>query len=127
MIHDDSNPTGAAPARETPRDASGDPPPAILDNVSPSPGNIPEAAMPPPASSQFDASIPEDLHTPWGWKDLLLFIGFGFLALLIAAVIVVSVAVFGFGMRMGDLNQTAAKSIVAVLSQGVWSGFVLLY
>jgi membrane protease YdiL (CAAX protease family) len=127
MTHDDSNPTGAAPARETLRDASGDPPPAILDNVSPSPENIPEAPMPPPASSQFDASVPEDLRTPWGWKDLLLFIGFGFLALLVSAVIVVAVAAFGFGMRMSDLNQTGTKSIVAVVSQVVWSAFVLLY
>jgi len=59
--------------------------------------------------------------------DLLLFIGLGFLGLLVAAVIVVGVAVLGFGTPVRDLNQTTAKSIIAVLSQVVWSGFVLLY
>ena len=59
--------------------------------------------------------------------DLLLFIGFGFLGLLVAALIVAGVAVFGFGVPMRDLNQPTLKSIVAILSQGVWSGFVLLY
>ena len=83
--------------------------------------------MPPPLASQFDASIPEDLRSPWGWMDLLLFIGFGFLGLLVAALIVAGVAVFGFGVPMRGLNQPTLKSIVAILSQGVWSGFVLLY
>ena len=78
----------------------------------------------------LDASVPVDLRSPWGWLDLLLFIGFGFLALMVAAGIVVGVAVLGFGMPMRDLTQestTPAKSIIAILAQGVWSGFVLLY
>ena len=40
------------------------------------------------------------------------------------------VAVLGFRMPMRDLGQastTPAKSIIAILAQGVWSGFVLLY
>jgi uncharacterized protein len=76
---------------------------------------------------QFDASVPEDLRVPWGWMDLLLFIGLGFLGLLVAAVIVVGVAVLGFGTPVRDLSQTTVKSIIAVLSQVLWSGFVLLY
>ena len=127
MIHDDSNPTGAVPAREPLRDVPGDEPPSMLETVSPSPGEIPEPPIPPPVSSKFVASIPEDLRSPWVGMDLLLFIGFGFLALLLAAAIVITVAVLGFGMPIRDLNQTTVKSIIAVLSQGVWSGFVLLY
>jgi uncharacterized protein len=127
MIHDNSNSSGAAPAPEPLRDASGDVPPPMVETVAPSPEQIPELPSTPQSPSQFDNSIPEDLRTPWGWKDLFLFIGFGFLGLLVAAVIVVGVAMVGFGMPMSELNQTSAKSIIAVLSQGVWSGFVLLY
>ena len=127
MIHDDSNPTGAASARAPLAAESGDAPRPVSDSASPSPGNIPTCPMPPPIASQFDASISEDLRSPWGWMDLLLFIGFGFLGLLVAALIVAGVAVFGFGVPMRDLNQPTLKSIVAILSQGVWSGFVLLY
>jgi uncharacterized protein len=127
MNHDDSNPAGAVPAREPLGEVPGNEPPSMLETVSPSPGKIPEPPIPPPVSSQFVASIPEDLRSPWVGMDLLLFIGFGFLALLLAAAIVISVAVLGFGMPIRDLNQTTVKSIIAVLSQGVWSGFVLLY
>ena len=126
MLHDDSNPAGAAPAREQLRDTSGDAPPPMMETASSPPEHFPEPpnAQPPP---QYDASIPEDLRSPWSWTDLFLFIGLGFLGLLISAAIVVAVAVLGFGMPMSALNQTGAKSIVAVLSQGVWSAFVLLY
>ena len=92
--------------------------------------NLSELLIPPTVPPPCDASVPEDLRSPWGWLDLLLFIGFGFLGLLVAAGIVVGVALLAFGMTMGDLSQasaTTAKSMIAVLSQGVWSGFVLLY
>jgi membrane protease YdiL (CAAX protease family) len=49
---------------------------------------------------------------------------------MVSAGIVVGVAVLGFGMPMRSLAQestTPAKSIIAILAQGVWSGFVLLY
>jgi len=127
MTRDDSNPAGAAPARAPLGDVAGDSRPPLRDTFSPSPENIPEFPLQPPAPSQFDAAIPEDLRVPWGWMDLLLFIGLGFLGLLVAAVIVVGVAVLGFGTPVRDLNQTTVKSIIAVLSQVVWSGFVLLY
>ena len=129
MFHDDSNPSGAAPARAPMNDGSEDAPLA-LDPVAPVPENLPELPFPPAPPPQFDASVPEDLRSPWGWLDLLLFIGFGFLGLLVAAGIVVGVAVLGFRMPIHDLGQTsttAAKSIIAILAQGVWSGFVLLY
>jgi|SRR5579872_376816 len=127
MFYDDSNPAGAAPAREPLRDASGDAPPPFLETVPPRQENIAEHPSAPQPPLQGDPSIPEDLRTPWGWTDLFLFIGLGFLGLLISAVIVVGVAVLGFGMPMNALNQTGAKSIIAVLSQGVWSAFVMLY
>src|SRR5258707_11091884 len=115
MIHDNSNSTGAASASapEPPRDVSADVPPSPLETVSPSPENIPQPPIAPQSPSRLDPAIPEDLRTPWGWKDLFLFIGFVFLGLLISAVIVVGVAVLAFGMPMSELNQTSAKSVVA--------------
>jgi membrane protease YdiL (CAAX protease family) len=130
MFHDDSNPSGAAPARAPLSEASEGAPPPALNPVEPASENLPELALPSPAPPQFETSVPEDLRSPWRWMDLLLFIGFGFLGLLVAAGIVVGVAVLGFGMSIRDLNQTSttpAKSIIAIVAQGVWSGFVLLY
>jgi membrane protease YdiL (CAAX protease family) len=130
MFHDDSNPSGAAPARAPLSEISEGAPPPALDPVEPASENLPELPLPPPAPPQFEASVPEDLRSPWGWPDLLLFVGFGFLGLLAAAGIVVSLAVIGFGMSIRDLSQasaTPAKSIIAIVAQAVWSGFVLLY
>jgi membrane protease YdiL (CAAX protease family) len=130
MIHDDSNPSGAAPARAPLSEVSEGALPPALDPVEPVSENIPELPIPPPTRPQFEASIPEDLRSPWGWLDLLVFIGFGFLGLLVAAGIVVGVAVVGFGVKISDLGQastTPAKSIIAIVAQAVWSGFVLLY
>jgi len=130
MFHDDSNPSGAAPARAPLSEQSDGAPPPGLDPVEPVSENIPELPVAPPAPPQFDASVPEDLRSPWGWLDLLAFIGFGFFGLLVAAGIVVGVGVIGFGMSIRDLSQastTPAKSIIAIVAQAVWSGFVLLY
>jgi membrane protease YdiL (CAAX protease family) len=130
MSHDDSNPVGAAPARAPFNEASESAPPPALDIVEPVSENLPELPLPPPAPPHFEASVPEDLRSPWGWVDLLLFLGFGFLGLLVAAGIVVGVGVIGFGMSIRDLSQTSttpAKSIIAIVAQAVWSGFVLLY
>jgi membrane protease YdiL (CAAX protease family) len=109
--------------------SEGAPPPG-LDPVEPASENLPELPIPPPVPPQFDASVPEDLRSPWGWLDLLVFIGFGFFGLLVAAGIVVGVGVIGFGISIRDLSQastTPAKSIIAIVAQAVWSGFVLLY
>jgi membrane protease YdiL (CAAX protease family) len=128
MSHDDSNPSGAIPVRLHASDGPEGPPSLVLDPAASAPASLPELL--PPPRPQFDASVPEDLRSPWGWLDLLLFIGFGFLGLLVAAGIVVGVAVFGFGVQFRDLGQLSAspaKSIIAVLAQGVWSGLVLLY
>jgi len=130
MFHDDSNPSGAAPARAPLSKQSDGAPPPGLDPVEPVSKNIPELPVAPPSPPQFDASVPEDLRSPWGWLDLLAFIGFGFFGLLVAAGIVVGVGVIGFGMSIRDLSQastTPAKSIIAIVAQAVWSGFVLLY
>jgi membrane protease YdiL (CAAX protease family) len=61
---------------------------------------------------------------------LLLFIGFGFLSLLVAGGIVVGVAVLGFDVHVSDLSAESispVKSMIEILGQGLWSGFVLLY
>ena len=60
---------------------------------------------------------------------MLLFIGFGLLGMLVAAGIVLGIAVLTFHVPISELNQssmTPAKSTIAILAQGVWSGFVLI-
>jgi membrane protease YdiL (CAAX protease family) len=126
MIHDNSNPTAATPARDPSAELPEEAPPSVLDPGASAPANLSEL----PPRPQFDPSVPEDLRSPWGWLDLFLFIGFGFLGLLVAAGIVVGVAVFGFGVQFRDLgppSTSPARSMIAVLAQGLWSGFVLLY
>jgi len=125
MAFEDSNPSAAAPARARsgqPQDDLSLPPmDPILSKISPEP---------PPAPPQFDSSIPEDLRSPFQWVDLFLFIGFGILSLLVAGGIVVGVGLFAFHMSMKDLgpdSTSAAKPIVAIFSQVLWSAFVLLY
>jgi uncharacterized protein len=130
MIHDDSNPSGAAPVRAPSSDAPESAPPPALDPAASAASDLSEPSIQPPPPPRFDASVPEDLRSPWGWLDLLLFIGFGFLGLLVAAGVVAGVAVLGFGVRLHDLGQLStspAKSMIAVVAQAVWSGFVLLY
>jgi hypothetical protein len=128
MPYEESNPSVAVPVRVRVHD--GDVPdaaPPLFDPLPPPPVDV---APPPPKPPQFDPSVPEDLRSPFVWLDLLLLIGFGFLSLLVAAGIVVGVGVFGFGMSIGELNgdsASGAKSLVAIFSQLLWSGFVMLY
>jgi membrane protease YdiL (CAAX protease family) len=139
MIPDDSNPSSAAPIRTPSNDVSisksEDLPLPLLDPAETQYARPPDLSIPPTDSPQidlpqFDASVPEDERAPWGGLDLFLFIGFGFLGLVVAFGIVVGIAVFAFHIPIRDLGQsstTSAKSMIAVLAQGVWSGFVLLY
>jgi CAAX protease family protein len=125
MAFEDSNPSAAAPARAP----SGEPPDAMpllpVDSI------LPEISPDPPsAPPQVDSSIPEDLRSPFQWVDLFLFIGFGILSLLAAGGIVVGIGLFVFHMPMKDLgpdSTSAARPIVAIFSQVLWSVFVLLY
>jgi membrane protease YdiL (CAAX protease family) len=126
MAYEDSNPSAAAPARAPSGEAHEALPRPPIDPI------LSEIQMdpPPPAPPQFDASVPEDLQTPFQLVDLFLFIGFGILSLLVAGGIVVGAGVFVFHMSMGILGQdstSAAKPIVAIFSQVLWSGFVLIY
>ncbi len=128
MSYDDSNPTGAAPVRARENHVPEDVPPQVLDATASTPASLPGFPLPPP--QQFDTSIPEDLRLPWGWLDLLLFVIFGLISLMVVAGIIVGIAVIGFHVPMSALNETSgstARSIIAVLSQGVWSGIVLVY
>jgi len=60
----------------------------------------------------------------------LLFVGFGFAALLVISLMVARIAIGNFGVPLRELapaSTSATKSALAILGQAVWSGLVLLY
>jgi membrane protease YdiL (CAAX protease family) len=127
MIPDDHNATAAAQARE--RAECG-------PSEEPEPVSEQGIALPPPPPAEslrelpFEGPIPEDLRAPWTWTDLIAFLGLGIAGLVVIGLVIVGIAVFGLGVPKGDFSpdsNSTAKSVVLVLSQGLWSAFVLLY
>jgi membrane protease YdiL (CAAX protease family) len=127
MDQDDSNSTGAAAARAREENV----PPMETPQVSEP--ESPEASIPAPApvpAPRFDASVPEDLRVPWTWTDLALFLGLGIAGLVVVGLVVVGIAVYILGVPATDFNSdstSAAKSVVLVVAQAIWSIFALLY
>src|SRR2546430_6210095 len=63
-----SNPSGAVPVQAPLNDVPDGAPPA-LDPVAPAPANFPEGPPLPSVPMPFDASVPEDLRSPWGRSE----------------------------------------------------------
>lgn len=147
MNHDNPNPSAAAPARapadeapivpaqEAREEGRDEVPGASRDNTIHIPENVLEnTPLPGEAgvshTAQFDAAVPEDLRVPWSWIDLIFFLGMGLIGLVVAGAIVVAIAVGVFGASLGEItspSETPARSMILILSQGVWSGLVLLF
>jgi membrane protease YdiL (CAAX protease family) len=126
MIHDDSNPSAAAPARELSNQTSEEAPPQVAGPAASAPEDLPGFPQPP----QFDASVPVDLRAPWGWPDVGLFVIFGVISSLVITWGLVVVAVAIFGVNSNDLagpSMSTAKSIILLTSQALLDGCAILY
>lgn len=89
-------------------------------------------AQPVPAGASAAVSpqskYPEDLRTPWGWGDLLIFAVFGIGSLIVMSqVAAILVLVFFKTTPAGMEKIPAAKAAFAALSQVLWSAIVMLY
>jgi CAAX protease family protein len=145
MIHDETNAPAASPdasqSHETPQGNPGNQgatpsaPYATIPGPRDNPGTeaVPVSAphsADPALLSRPGAFIPEDLRAPWGWSDVLLFVGFGFAAIVVISMLAARIAIGSFGVPLRDLepaSTSAAKSTLAILGQAVWSGLVLAY
>ena len=128
MIHDDSNPFGAAPAtqpsNQTPEEEA---PPRIAEPVvSAPPENLPGF----PPAPQFDASVPADLRTTWGWLDVGLFVIFGVISSVVITWVLILAAISIFGANSNDFagpSISTANSVVLLINQALWDGGAILY
>jgi membrane protease YdiL (CAAX protease family) len=79
--------------------------------------------IPPPIYRQF----PEDLRAPWGWLDLLIFVGITFLGTFLISVVLVAVFA-SFGISPATLQKSAnEKSLFLIINQTILSLGLLSY
>jgi membrane protease YdiL (CAAX protease family) len=124
MMDDQTDPPGSAAAAAQPSELAGNQP-ALDGELAAAPSRTEPSFL--PAPSFF---VPEDLRVPWGGIDVLLFVLFGFVGLLVVGMIVAGITLLGFGVSMRDLGPAStspAKSTILVLSQAVWSVLVMVY
>lgn len=88
-------------------------------------GSWPAEPAPPPAPVR---PLPEDVRTPWGWRELTLFVGVSFASLILLTDIMAALAVFWLKVKPADI-KTYATTDAAFLSlrQAVWYVTVILY
>jgi membrane protease YdiL (CAAX protease family) len=123
-MDDQTDPPGSAAAAAQPSELPGNQP-ALDGELAAAPSRTEPSFL--PAPSFF---VPEDLRVPWGGIDVLLFVLFGFVGLLVVGMIVAGITLLGFGVSMRDLGPAStspAKSTILVLSQAVWSVLVMVY
>jgi membrane protease YdiL (CAAX protease family) len=126
MIHDDHNPTGAAPVRARSEDASEHFSPPALEPAVSEPQDLP--GFPPP--QQFRVGVPDDLRVPWGWREVALFVILGLIATEIITRGLAQLAISFFGLNAGDMfgnSMNTAKSLVVLISQAVLEAGAILY
>jgi uncharacterized protein len=87
--------------------------------------------LPPPPPSRLElenARSPEDIRTPWGGGELLIFVGFALASLVVLELLLVSYLVLRYHMSNDQLMQLMkSNAAVAVGFQAVWSVAVLLF
>ena len=142
MAHDEHTPSGAAPVRARSNERGEKsreevPPPGMQAPesvperpVTPAgPGNPQDYSYSPPPP-QFRTGISEDLHVPWGWKDILIFVVLGIVGSVVITWGMGQIAVRFFGVKPGDMfgeTITTSKSIVVLLSQAMLDVCALLF
>jgi len=102
---------------------------SAMEPLNPAPQDQPDISLPPPAP-QLRAGISDDLHVPWGWQEVALFV----ILLVIGSVVVTrgmaEVVVRLFGASPSEMfgeTMSTAKSIVVLLSQAVVDAGAILY
>jgi membrane protease YdiL (CAAX protease family) len=133
MAYDDHNSTGAAPARVRSNEpwgsASEDVSPSKMEPLEPTPQTLPDIPLP-PSAPQFRAGISDDLHVPWGWLEVALFVILGVIGSVVVTWGMAQVAVRFFGANSNDvfgMTMSTAKSIVVLISQAMIDGLAILY
>jgi membrane protease YdiL (CAAX protease family) len=150
MTFDDHNPTGTAPARvrsnEVPESlqdpvpdamhdrASGDAPHPAAEqtagNTSGPPTTDWQAPVAQTPNSKLPAAIPEDLHVPWGWREIVLFLILGVIGSIVVYQGLAEVTVRFFGVPRSQLfgdTMSTAKSVILLASQAILDSGAILY
>ncbi|MGH9703566.1 MAG: lysostaphin resistance A-like protein [Candidatus Acidiferrales bacterium] len=86
---------------------------------------IPPAAEPPDLIAPPPGRYPDDIQTPWGWKELFVFMAFGLVCYLFLSTILV-MAFYSRGITLAQLKgSTYFSSLFAVLDTLlIWLGLI---
>ena len=90
-----------------------------MDPHEPAPQNLHGHSLP-PAAPQFRAGISDDLHVPWGWLEVALFVILGVIGSVVITWGMAQIAVRFFGVNSNEVfgeTMSTAKSVVVLLSQ----------
>jgi len=102
------------------------PPESAGDAQSPEPTNAPEIFLSP--RNMENANAPEDIRTPWGGAELLMFLGFAVVTLIIFEVFLEMFLVMRLHMdRSQIMHFLATNAAYAVGFQALWSCVLLLF
>jgi membrane protease YdiL (CAAX protease family) len=100
-----------------------------MESLEPAPRNLADNPLSPPAPP-YRAGISDDLHVPWGWLEVALFVILGVIGSVVVTWGMAQVAVRFFGANSNDVfgeTMSTAKSVVVLLSQAMLDGFAILY
>jgi membrane protease YdiL (CAAX protease family) len=143
MVYDENNLSGAAPARArsdetldhahpaSSEESAAEPP--LMESLSPAPQDTPGSSFPlntSPDAAQFHAGIPDDLHVPWGWMEVLLLVILGVIGSAAVTWGMAQAAVLLFGIPANEVfgdTMSTAKSVVVLVSQALLDGLAILY
>jgi len=95
----------------------------------PAPQNVADNPLSPPAPP-YRAGISDDLHVPWDWLEVALFVILGVIGSVVVTWGMAQVAVRFFGANSSDVfgaTMSTAKSVVVLISQAMLDGFAILY
>jgi membrane protease YdiL (CAAX protease family) len=103
--------------------------PPAMEPPGPAPQNLPEITLP-PSAPPYRAGISDDLHVPWGWLEVALFVILGVIGSVVVTWGMAQIAVRFFGANSNDVfgeTMSTAKSVVVLISQAMLDGFAILY
>lgn len=105
---------------------SSDPQIPIPPDDSPAPESahspaIPQFAASPPPPVAPDANVPEDIRTPWGGGELLIFLGFALVSVFVMDLLLGAFMMMHYHMTGSQLmNRLSSDAPLAVSFQAAW-------